>query len=58
MQEELKGLSSRSKRIIAKSSYHWVHIYRPELVIAAVHEIVNDARGSAPFQAAPETEYE
>jgi hypothetical protein len=57
MQEELKGLSSRSKRIVAKGSYHWVQIYRPELVVAAVHEIVNDARGSTPFQADPETEY-
>jgi hypothetical protein len=57
MQEELKGLSSRSKRIVAKGSNHWVQIYRPELVVAAVHEIVNDAHGTAPFQADPETEY-
>jgi pimeloyl-ACP methyl ester carboxylesterase len=57
MQEELKGLLSRSKRIVAKGSYHWVQIHRPELVVAAVHEIVNDARGTAPFQADPQTEY-
>jgi len=57
MQEELRGLSSRSKRIVAKGSYHWVQIYRPELVVAAVQEIVNDARGTAPFQADPKTEY-
>jgi hypothetical protein len=57
LQEELRGLSSRSKRIVAKGSYHWVQIYRPELVVASVHEIVNDARGNAPFQADPETEY-
>ena len=57
MQEELKGLSSRSKRIVAKGSYHWVQIYRPEVVVAAVREIVDDARETTPFQADPKTEY-
>ncbi len=57
MQEELKPLSSRSKRIVAKGSPHWIQIHRPELVAAAVQEIVNDARGTAPFHAAPQTEY-
>jgi hypothetical protein len=33
---------SRSQWIVAKGSYHWVQIYRPELVVAAVQEIVND----------------
>lgn len=55
MQEELRGLSSRSKRIVA--SHHYLQIYRPELVIAAAREIVNDARGTTPFHADPETEY-
>ena len=57
MQEELKPLSSRSKRIVAEGSPHWIQIHRPELVAAAVQEIVNDARGTAPFQADPQTEY-
>lgn len=57
MQEELKGLSSRSKRIVAKGSYHYVQIYRPELVVATVQEIVNAARGTAPFQSERNTEY-
>jgi len=57
MQEELKGLSSRSKRIVAKGSPHWIQIHRPELVVAAIQEIVNDARGTAPFHAEPQTEY-
>jgi len=57
MQEELRGLSGRSQRIVAKGSYHWIQIYRPDLVVTAVHEIVDDARGIAPFQADPETEY-
>ena len=57
MQDELRGLSSRTQRIVAKGSIHWVQIYRPDLVVATVHEIVNDARGTTPFQADPETEY-
>ena len=55
MQEELRGLSSRSKRIVA--SHHYLQIYRPELVVTAVREIVNDSRGITPFQADPKTEY-
>ncbi len=57
MQGELRALSSRSKWIVAKGSEHWVQIHRPELVTSAVQEIVNDARGTAPFQADPKTEY-
>jgi pimeloyl-ACP methyl ester carboxylesterase len=55
MQEELRGLSSKSKRIVAKGSGHYVEIYRPDLVIAAVREIVTDARGTTPFQATAQT---
>ena len=57
MQDELRGLSSRSQWIVAKGSPHWVQIYRPDLVVAAVQEIVNDARGATPFQAEQKTEY-
>jgi pimeloyl-ACP methyl ester carboxylesterase len=57
MQGELRGLSSRSQWIIAKGSYHWVQINRPELVAGAVQEIVNDARGIAPFQTDPKRQY-
>ena len=57
MQDELKALSSRKQRIVAKGSPHWIQIYRPELVAAAVQEIVNDGRGTAPFQADLKTEY-
>ena len=57
MQDELRGLSSRSQRIVAKRSEHWIQIHRPQLVAAAVREIVNDARGITPFQADSETEY-
>lgn len=57
MQDELRGLSSRSQRIVAKGSPHWIQIHRPELVAAIVQEIVNHSRGTTPFQADPETEY-
>jgi pimeloyl-ACP methyl ester carboxylesterase len=57
MQGELRRLSSRSQWIVAEGSPHWIQIYRPNLVAATVQEIVNDARGTAPFQADAETEY-
>src|SRR5579872_4866368 len=57
MQGELRTLSSRSKWIVAKGCPHWIQIHRPELVAAEVQEIVNDARGTAPFQADQHTEY-
>src|SRR5215469_9211432 len=57
MQGELRDLSSRSRWIVAKGSRHWIQIHRPELVLAAVQEIVKDARGTAPFQADLKTEY-
>jgi pimeloyl-ACP methyl ester carboxylesterase len=57
MQGELRTLSSKSKWIVAKGSPHWIQIHRPELVAAEVQEIVNAARGTAPFQADQHTEY-
>ena len=57
MQDELRTLSSRSIRIIAKGSGHYVEVYRPELVIEAVREIVRDARGTSRFQATVQTLY-
>jgi pimeloyl-ACP methyl ester carboxylesterase len=39
MQEDLRSLSTNSKRIIARHSMHYVEAYRPELVIRAIHDI-------------------
>jgi hypothetical protein len=50
MQDELRGLSSRSQGIVVKGSNHWVQIYRPDLVVATVREIVNDAGGARHFK--------
>jgi pimeloyl-ACP methyl ester carboxylesterase len=57
MQGELRTLSSRSQWIVAKGSFHWIQIRRPELVAAEVQELVDNARGTAPFQADPEKVY-
>lgn len=48
LQEGLKGLSTRSRRIVARKSSHYVQIDRPELVIAHVSEMIRMLQGSAP----------
>jgi pimeloyl-ACP methyl ester carboxylesterase len=48
LQEGLKGLSTRSRRIIATKSSHYVQIDRPELVIAEVGDMIRTLQGSAP----------
>jgi len=44
MQEEAKGLSSQSRRIIAKGSDHYVHIDRPDLINKEVPAFVLQIR--------------
>lgn len=44
MQEELAHLSSRGTQAIAKNSSHYIQIDRPEVVIDAVHGVVESAR--------------
>ena len=44
MQEELSHLSSRGTRVVAKNSGHYIQLDRPELVIKAVREVVEQAR--------------
>jgi pimeloyl-ACP methyl ester carboxylesterase len=39
MQEDLRSLSTNSKRIIARQSMHYVEAYRPELVIRAIRDV-------------------
>lgn len=50
MQEELAHLSSRGTQTIAKNSAHYIQIDRPDLVVEAVHTVLDQARGqlSAP----------
>jgi len=44
MQEELAHLSTRGTQTIAKNSGHYIQLDRPDLVINAVHEVVEEAR--------------
>jgi pimeloyl-ACP methyl ester carboxylesterase len=44
MQEELARLSTRSTHAIAKNSGHYIQLDRPDLVIEAVHNVVNQVR--------------
>ena len=44
MQEELSHLSTKGTRVIAKGSGHYIQIDRPEVVIEAVHNILDQAR--------------
>ncbi|MFZ0954146.1 MAG: alpha/beta fold hydrolase, partial [Candidatus Sulfotelmatobacter sp.] len=44
MQEELAHLSTRGKQVIAKNSGHYIQLDRPDLVVAAVRSVVDQAR--------------
>ncbi len=46
LQEELKQLSPRSRRIIARGRTHYIQLLRPELVIREVEEMIGEIRGN------------
>ncbi len=46
MQEELAHLSTRGTQTIAKNSAHYIQIDRPDIVIEAVHNIVDQAQAN------------
>jgi pimeloyl-ACP methyl ester carboxylesterase len=48
LQEGLKRLSPRSRRIIARGSPHHIEQYRPELLIEEISRLVQQLRGAAP----------
>jgi pimeloyl-ACP methyl ester carboxylesterase len=48
MQEDLKKLSTRSRRIIAKGSGHYVELYRSDLLLKEVPPFIELVRGNAP----------
>jgi pimeloyl-ACP methyl ester carboxylesterase len=47
MQEELKSLSTRSRRIIAKGSGHYIQVDRPDLLNSRVADLIRQIRGEA-----------
>lgn len=48
MQDQFKGLSTRSRRIIAKGSGHMIPIERPELLNKEVRIFIEQVRGTFP----------
>jgi pimeloyl-ACP methyl ester carboxylesterase len=48
MQEDLKRLSTRSRRIVARGSSHYVQLDRAELVEREVRLFLEQIRGTAP----------
>jgi hypothetical protein len=48
MQEDLKKLSTRSRRIIAKGSRHYIELYRSDLLLREVPPFIEQIRGNAP----------
>jgi hypothetical protein len=50
MQEELAHLSTRGTQTVAKNSAHYIQIDRPDVVIEAVRDVVEQARAA---QSAP-----
>ncbi|MFZ0537829.1 MAG: hypothetical protein WAM47_13230, partial [Candidatus Sulfotelmatobacter sp.] len=44
MQDELAHLSSRGTRTIAKNSSHYIQLDRPEVVVEAIRNVVDQAR--------------
>jgi pimeloyl-ACP methyl ester carboxylesterase len=53
MQEELAHLSSKGTQAIAKNSGHYIQIDRPDMVIDAVHSVVERARAAQANAPAP-----
>ena len=48
LQESLKSLSSRSRRIIARGSTHYIQIDRADLLNREVSGFIRQLRGDAP----------
>ena len=48
LQERLARMSSKGRRIVASSSGHWVPLDQPEVVVAAVREVVEEVRPPSP----------
>ena len=48
MQVELAHLSTRGTQVIAKNSAHYIQMDRPDVVVDAVRDIVEQARQTPP----------
>jgi pimeloyl-ACP methyl ester carboxylesterase len=50
---DLKALSGAGKLVVAEDSGHEIHLYRPELVVQAIREVVLAARDKKPRPGGP-----
>jgi pimeloyl-ACP methyl ester carboxylesterase len=55
MQEEMAHLSTRGTQTIVKNSSHYIQIDQPDVVIDAVHAVVEQARQSSAASTAPQS---
>jgi hypothetical protein len=46
VQRDLAGLSSRSRHLIAYESGHHIQLAQPDVVIAAIRQVVEAVRGA------------
>jgi pimeloyl-ACP methyl ester carboxylesterase len=51
--DELTALSGAGKLVVAEGSGHEIHLYRPDLVVQAIREVVTAARDKEPRPGAP-----
>jgi pimeloyl-ACP methyl ester carboxylesterase len=56
MQEQIKGLSSNSRRIVALKSGHDVQAYRPELVVQAIRQVCDSVKTGKPVTSSTDNE--
>ncbi len=55
MQQQLTHLSSDSRRIVAKGSGHYIQVYRPDLVIGAIRDVVTSVHEHKPLAGPSDT---
>lgn len=48
LQDELASLSTNSAHVIAEGSGHFIHLDRPDLVITAIQQVVDQSRARTP----------
>jgi pimeloyl-ACP methyl ester carboxylesterase len=55
LQERLAAMSPQGRRIVARSSGHWVPLEEPDIVVAAVREVTNAVAAGRSDAPAPDT---
>jgi pimeloyl-ACP methyl ester carboxylesterase len=55
LQAELAGLSTQSEHVVARQSGHFIQLDQPQLVIAAIQQVVDAARRHGPLSRCAQT---